>query len=112
MKPFKKPRRKYALLILVVLCLSLFAGYTMAIEEPKYLVTEKSGKLELRTYEPMIIAEVAVDGNMDSASSRGFRLIAEGPRAPAASICGVVAGTIGRAFDGGRMIGRWPEIGG
>ncbi len=49
----------------------------MAIEEPKFQVLEKQGKLELRTYEPMIIAEVAVDGDMDDASGRGFRLIAD-----------------------------------
>jgi len=64
-------------LISAALLLTLFAVVAMAIEEPKYNLIEKSGKLELRAYEPMIIAEVSVDGSMDSASGRGFRLIAD-----------------------------------
>ena len=69
-------KSKFAL-IAVALLLTLFAVVAMAIEEPKYNLIEKSGKLELRAYEPMIIAEVSVDGSMDSASGRGFRLIAD-----------------------------------
>jgi len=49
----------------------------MATEEPKYELIEKSGKFELRQYQPMLIAEVLVDGNMDQASGTGFRLIAD-----------------------------------
>ena len=49
----------------------------MATEEPKYELIEKSGDFELRQYYPMLIAEVLVDGNMDQASSKGFRLIAD-----------------------------------
>ncbi len=63
--------------MLLTFSLFLFSGQSIAIEEPQYTVTEKSGKLELRSYEPKIIAEVEVDGSMDSASSRGFRLIAD-----------------------------------
>lgn len=49
----------------------------MATEEPKYELIEKSGDFELRQYHPMLIAEVLVDGNMDQASRKGFRLIAD-----------------------------------
>ena len=48
----------------------------MATEEPKYVVLEKEPPFEVRSYAPMIIAEVWVDGDLDSASSQGFRLIA------------------------------------
>jgi len=48
----------------------------MAIEEPKYTVLEKTIPFELRSYAPMILAEVQVDGDLDEASSQGFRLIA------------------------------------
>jgi hypothetical protein len=48
----------------------------MAIEEPSYEVIEKSEEFEIRQYAPMIVAEVLVDGDMTTASSRGFRLIA------------------------------------
>jgi hypothetical protein len=49
----------------------------MATEEPKYELIEKSGDFELRHYQPMLIAEVLVDGDMDQASGKGFRLIAD-----------------------------------
>ena len=49
----------------------------MAAEEPKYELIEKSGDFELRQYQPMLIAEVLVDGDMDQASGKGFRLIAD-----------------------------------
>lgn len=54
----------------------LFAGPAMAIEEPKYSVVDNDPPFELRAYEPLILAEVKVSGDMDLASSQGFRLIA------------------------------------
>lgn len=48
----------------------------MAIEEPKFTVLEKTPPFELRLYAPMILAEVQVGGDLDEASSQGFRLIA------------------------------------
>lgn len=48
----------------------------MATEEPKYTVLEKESPFEIRSYAPMIVAEVQVDGDLDAASSQGFRLIA------------------------------------
>ncbi len=54
-----------------------FSGAAMAIEEPKYTVTEKSGDFELRTYSPKIVAETLIDGSLDKASGNGFRLIAD-----------------------------------
>ena len=54
----------------------LIAGSTMATEEPKYTLLEKSEPFELRAYAPQLIAEVKVEGDLDAASSQGFRLIA------------------------------------
>ena len=48
----------------------------MATEEPKYTVLEKEPPFEVRAYAPMIVAEVQVEGDLDGASSQGFRLIA------------------------------------
>ena len=48
----------------------------MATEEPKYVLLEKSEPFELRSYAPLIVAEVKVDGDLDAASAQGFRLIA------------------------------------
>jgi hypothetical protein len=62
---------------LLIACLaSAWPSIAMAIEEPKYQVLEKDGDIELRAYEPMIVAEVLVDGDMDRASGKGFRMIA------------------------------------
>jgi hypothetical protein len=48
----------------------------MATEEPKYTIIEQSGNIELRVYNPMIIAETQVSGTLDGASSAGFKIIA------------------------------------
>jgi len=60
----------------ILLIALIFTGAAMAIEEPKYSVLEKTPPFELRSYAPMILAEVRVEGDLDDASSQGFRLIA------------------------------------
>lgn len=59
--------------LLVLLCI----GHAMAIEEPKYAVIQTDGSFEIRKYAPILIAETFVDEDMDEASSKGFRLIAD-----------------------------------
>ncbi len=49
----------------------------MAIEEPKFELLEQTESFELRQYYPLIVAEVLVEGDLDEASSKGFRLIAD-----------------------------------
>ena len=49
----------------------------MAIEEPKYEVVTADAQFEVRHYVPILIAETIVEGDMDAASSKGFRLIAD-----------------------------------
>lgn len=61
---------------LIALFLLTFMGNTMATSEPKFELLEKSDAFELRQYKPVIIAEVLVDGDMDKASGKGFRLLA------------------------------------
>lgn len=56
---------------------ALWASTAMAIEEPRYDVVLKEGEFEIRHYAPILIAEVEVEGDMDDASSKGFRLIAD-----------------------------------
>jgi len=65
--------------LMLACCLfTLFGAQTaMAIEEPKYTVTEKSNDFELRTYNRMIVAETLVEGNLDKASNSGFKVIAD-----------------------------------
>jgi len=57
--------------------LLMFSNAAMAIEEPKFTLLEKEQSFELRQYEPKLIAEVLVDGDMNEASSKGFKLIAD-----------------------------------
>lgn len=49
----------------------------MAIEEPKYALIVSDAQFEVRHYAPVLIAETIVEGDMDAASSKGFRLIAD-----------------------------------
>ena len=55
----------------------IWMGAAMAIEEPAYKVVSTAGDYEVRHYAPMMVAQVLVDGDMDAASSKGFRLIAD-----------------------------------
>jgi hypothetical protein len=54
----------------------LFEGTAMAVEEPPYTVSLKDGDFEVREYPALVAAEVTVDGDLDQASNRGFRLLA------------------------------------
>ena len=63
--------------ILCGLSFLFFAKFAMAIEEPKYTVLEKSGDFELRMYAPRIVAETLVAGDLNEASSAGFKRIAD-----------------------------------
>ena len=67
---------------LSVALIGLFLGIlgtsnAMATEEPKYEVVFSEGDLEVRRYAPMLIAEAEVEGSMDEASNKGFRLSAD-----------------------------------
>lgn len=48
----------------------------MAIEEPQFEVLMTDKPFEVRKYAPVMVAETLVEGDMDDASSKGFRLIA------------------------------------
>lgn len=65
--------KKYLPLALIM---TFFTEFSMALEAPKYTVIETDGAFELRSYEPMIVAETLVSGDLDEASNAGFRVIA------------------------------------
>lgn len=63
----------------LALFLSLLVGVVpmaSAIEEPRHTVLVREGDFEIRQYAPNVVAEVVVGGDLDTASSRGFRLVA------------------------------------
>lgn len=52
----------------------------MAVEEPKFELLAQDGPegaLQLRRYAPAIVAETVVEGDRDTASTRGFKVIAD-----------------------------------
>lgn len=59
------------------------------IETPTYQVIQSAGKIEVRDYAPMIVAEVEVTGERSKAINAGFRILADyifGNNAPGQSI--------------------------
>ncbi len=48
----------------------------MATEEPEFILIHKENNFEIREYPPRFIAQVNVSGDFDSASSEGFKALA------------------------------------
>jgi len=57
--------------------LALQGVVAMATEEPKFEVLSQHDNIELRRYPALVIAETTVEGDMDAASGKGFRAIAD-----------------------------------
>ena len=51
----------------------LVAKSAMAIEKAKYTVMEKEDEFEIRQYEPQIVAETYVEGELEDVGDEGFR---------------------------------------
>jgi SOUL heme-binding protein len=45
-------------------------------EQPRHTVIEKVGNIEIRQYQPMLLAEVSVEGDRNQAANEGFRVLA------------------------------------
>ena len=65
------------MLRLTILFLAVFSHGLFAIEEPKYALLHQQDEFEIRYYASHIAASVLTRGNMKSASSSGFRGIAD-----------------------------------
>ena len=48
----------------------------MPYESPAYEVEQRIGDVEIRRYEPYVVAETVVDGPLERAGNRGFRVLA------------------------------------
>lgn len=57
----------------MILTALLGANHTMATEEAEYTAVLTEGQLELRRYEPHIVAETMVSGEFDDAGNKAFR---------------------------------------
>ena len=51
----------------------LVAKSALAIEKAKYTVLEKENDFEIRQYDPQIVAETYVDGDLEDVGNEGFR---------------------------------------
>ena len=51
----------------------IVAKSAMAIEKAKYTVIEKEDNFEIRQYDPQIVAETFVEGDLEKAGNEGFR---------------------------------------
>lgn len=67
---------RYCLALFFILMAAGTRSVAGAAEEPPHRVVLASGAVEIRDYEPMILAEVLVDGTMAGAGNRGFRPLA------------------------------------
>lgn len=57
-----------------------FVGYYISMRNvatPEFSVIKKEGNIELRRYQPMLVAEVTVSGERKQAINSGFRLLAD-----------------------------------
>jgi effector-binding domain-containing protein len=63
------------LITLVMMFFAMTADTAVAVEEAKYTVALQQDKLEIRDYEPSIVAEVVVDGSFEEASNTAFRTL-------------------------------------
>jgi len=48
----------------------------VANETPEYRITERFGDVEIREYQPYIVAETIVEGDLENAGNEGFRILA------------------------------------
>ena len=63
--------------LLTVAILSMLPMTAGATEEPPHQTLLKDGKYEIRQYEPTIVAEVEITGDMRRAGNSGFRPLAD-----------------------------------
>lgn len=67
--------RRSAFLALALTLLTA-APASQAIEEPAYEVARQIGGIEIRHYQPYVVAEVVLPGSAQDTGNRGFRILA------------------------------------
>ena len=66
-----------AILIVIAAYFCFYYISMRHVQEPLYQVLQQDQSIQIRQYQPMIIAEVKVDGDREKAINRGFRLLAD-----------------------------------
>jgi hypothetical protein len=62
---------------LLFVAVLLHSGVVMAIEEPKFKVISQVDEIEIRQYEPMLVAETLVNSDFEKSGSQAFRILAD-----------------------------------
>ena len=65
------------IVVIVVISGILVEPIISDVETPNYRVIELHGNFEIRRYEPIIIADVQIEGNRKKAIRNGFHLLAD-----------------------------------
>jgi len=69
---------KAARTILLALAVTAWGALpAMATEEPAFALVQKKGNFEIRDYEPVIVAEVTLQGGAERARNAGFQPLAD-----------------------------------
>lgn len=68
---------KHTIQLIIALALGLLGTAAMATEEPEFERIAQHDHIELRRYPAFIVAETFVAGDLDEASVKGFRTIAD-----------------------------------
>ena len=72
-KLLDKTAMKRAVPIIVLIIISTFGvKAAMAVEEAQYAVLKKENRFEIRYYEPHILAEIIVEGEIEQAGNKAF----------------------------------------
>lgn len=71
----------YIIVALLIVLIAAYFGYYFFImrdvKTPQYTLNEKQENIEVRTYPPLLIAEVTVQGTRREAINQGFRVLAK-----------------------------------
>ena len=74
---------KKTIFFAILFCGSILVGCAMVgpimsdVEKPKYQATALTNEIELRSYDPMLVATVQMSGSRKDAISEGFRVLAD-----------------------------------
>ncbi len=70
-------RQQSTLACFAVLCVALvLAGEVMALEQPSYEVVDQVGEVEIRRYEPYLVARTKISGDFSRAGNQAFSRLA------------------------------------
>lgn len=68
-------RHRYTALAATAIFLLAAHSEVKAVEEAEYITTLTDGDIELREYEPSIVAETSVESDFEDASNKAFRIL-------------------------------------